>query len=420
MNHSTFLSAASLLLLATLSACTEAPAPAPGAPAPILQGNQLRFAPGHPQLALLGMATAAPGKAITVELPAKLVWNEERTQRIYPAFAGRVMAIKADVGQSVKSGALLAQLASPDFGMAQADTAKAGAEAQMSQKSLQRQRELFEAGIVARKDLEQAEFDAARTQADIQRTEARTRLYGGGGSVNQQLALVASINGTVVERNLNPGQEVRPDQSGPGVPALFVVTDPTSLWVQIDARESEIGTLKIGSAFELVIPSLGGQKFDGRVTAAADFIDPATRTIKVRGVVANPNRLLKAEMLATARIERILGSGVVIPSQAVSLLGAKQTVMVQTQPGVFERRDVTLSYQGPKDTVVSSGLEAGEQVVSENMLLLAREFRSVQDDARPASALDKKEPVIPSNIGQTATKTTAGVQAGMKPTQAKP
>jgi cobalt-zinc-cadmium efflux system membrane fusion protein len=383
VKHTTFLSALCLTLLA---ACTEAPAPAPEAPAPILQGGQLHFAAGHPQLALLGVASAAPGKAITVELPAKLVWNEERTQRIYPAFAGRVMAIKADLGQAVKAGSLLAQLASPDFGMAQADTAKASAEGSLSQKSLQRQRELFEAGIIARKDLDQAEFDTARTQAEIQRTEARTKLYGSGGSVNQQLALVASINGTVVERNLNPGQEVRPDQSGPGVPALFVVTDPTSLWVQIDARESEIGTLKIGSSFELVIPSLGGQKFQGRVTAAADFIDPSTRTIKVRGVVANPDRLLKAEMLATARIERILGEGLVIPSQAVSLLGTKHTVMVQTQPGVFESREVGLSYQGPKETVVSSGLEAGEQVVTENVLLLVREFRIAQSDAKPVKA----------------------------------
>ncbi|MBC7599923.1 MAG: efflux RND transporter periplasmic adaptor subunit [Polaromonas sp.] len=430
MKHTIFLSTFSLALLACLSACTEAPAPAPEAPAPILQGSQLRFAAGHPQLALLGIVSAAPGKAITVELPAKLVWNEERTQRIYPAFAGRVMAIRADVGQSVKSGALLAQLASPDFGMAQADTAKAGAEARLSQKSLQRQRELFEAGIIARKDLDQAEFDAARTQVEIQRTEARTRLYGGGsGNVNQQLALVASINGTVVERNLNPGQEVRPDQSGPGVPALFVVTDPTSLWVQIDARESEIGTLKIGSSFELVIPSLGGQKFEGRVTAAADFIDPATRTIKVRGLVANPNRLLKAEMLATARIERILGSGVVVPSQAVSLLGNKHSVMVQVQPGVFETRAVVLGYQGPRETVIASGLEAGEQVVSENMLLLARTFRATQEDANPGGKADNaenrektgnKEAVAQANLAKAATKTVADDKTGMKPAQAKP
>ena len=416
MNKTILFFAASLAMLA---ACTEAPVPPPEAPAPILQGNQLRFAPNHPQLALLGLATAAPGKAITVELPAKLVWNEERTQRIYPAFAGRVMAIKADVGQSVKSGTLLAQLASPDFGMAQADTAKATAEASFSQKSLQRQRELFSAGIIARKDLDQAEFDAARTQAEIQRTRARTKLYGGsgGGGVNQQLGLITSISGTVVERNLNPGQEVRPDQSGPGVPALFVVTDPTSLWVQIDARESEIATLKVGSTFELVIASLGGQKFEGRVTAAADYIDPATRTIKVRGVVANPNRLLKAEMLATARIERQMGAGVVIPSQAVSLLGNKHTVMVQTQPGVFEAREVTLSYQGPRESAAASGLEVGEQVVSENMLLLLNEFRGAQSDAtagvKAPASLDKSasnKPPAQSNSAQPATNSVANTQ----------
>lgn len=385
------LTVGTLLAALLLAGCNDAPAPAaPEAPAPILQGNQLRFAPGHPQLALLGLASAAPGKAITVDLPARLVWNEERTQRIYPAFAGRVMAIKADVGQAVKPGTLLAQLSSPDYGIAQADTVKAVADAQLTKKSLQRQRELFEAGIIARKDLDVAEADAARSQAEIQRADARTRLYGGGGNINQQLSLMSSINGMVVERNLNPGQEVRPDQSGPGIPALFVVTDPTSLWVQIDARESETGTLRPGSTFELIIPTLPGQKFEGRVVAAADFIDPATRTIKVRGVIANPDRLLKAEMLATARIERIIGPGVVIPSQAVSLIAGKHTVLVQVQPGVFETREVFLSYQGPRETVVSRGLEAGEQVVNENMLLLARQFRNAQEDARPAAAADKK------------------------------
>ena len=401
------------LLAVALIACTEAPAPIPEPPAPIVQGNQLRFAAGHPQLALLGVATAAPGKAITVELPARLVWNEERTQRIYPAFAGRVTAIRADVGQAVKAGTQLAQLASPDFGIAQADTAKAQGDASFTQKTVQRQRELFEAGIIARKDLEQAEADANRARAEVSRAEARTRLYGGGsGSVNQQLALSATVNGIVVERNLNPGQEVRPEQSGVGVPALFVVTDPTSLWVQIDARESEIGTLKVGSSFELVVPSLGGQKFEGRVTAAADFIDPATRTIKVRGVVDNKARTLKAEMLATARIERQLGSGVVVPAGAVLLRGTKHSVFVQTQAGVFEPREVTLGYQGPREVVVSSGLEAGEQVVSDNVLLLARQFRMAQEDAKPEGKSEAKSEAKPPdasmNTSSSASKTVAG------------
>jgi cobalt-zinc-cadmium efflux system membrane fusion protein len=373
-----------LLLAATLAltACNEPPAPKPEIPAPIVQGNQLRFTAGHPQLALLTLTPATEAQAITIELPAKLVWNEERTQRIYPAFAGRVAAIKADVGQQVKSGAALALLASPEFGQAQSETAKAEADARLSAKALQRQRELFEAGIVARKELEQSEADAARAQAELERAQARTRLYGSASGVNQQLALQASINGVVVERNLNPGQEVRPEISGPGVPALFVVTDPSSLWIQIDARESEVAAVRRGATFELLVPTLGGQTFEGRVMASADFIDPQTRTIKIRAVVANPRRELKAEMLGTARFERRFQTGVRIPAKAVLLSGARHSVFVQTRPGEFEQREITLDFEGPKEVIVGHGLQAGEQVVSENALLLARQFRLAQEEAK--------------------------------------
>ena len=386
------------LVAATLAACNSAAPPETQAPAqPIVQDNQIRFPPGHSQLALLSITAAAPGKSITVELPARVVWNEARTQRIYPPFAGRVMAIRADVGQSVKAGGVLANLASPDFGSAQADTAKAQSDLRLSQKTMQRQRELLDAGIIARKDFEQAEADASRAQAEAQRANARTNLYGGasGVGVDQQLAIRTSVAGVVVERNLNPGQEVRPDQSGPGVPALFVVTDPTSLWIQIDARESDVGTLLPGSSFELVVPSLPGRKFEGKVIAASDFIDPATRTIKIRGIVDNRDRLLKAEMLATARLERQLGAGVLVPASAVLLTGVKHSVFVQTQPGLFEPREVQLGYQGPREVVVSHGLEVGEQVVSNNVLLLARQFRLAQEEAAPVGV--RVPPALPGS-----------------------
>jgi membrane fusion protein, heavy metal efflux system len=367
-----------LLLLAgalALAACrNESNAPAEP-PSPTMQGRQLVYPANHPQVAQLGVVTAAPARTLTVDLPARLVWNEDRTQRIYPAFAGRVSRIDADLGQAVKPGTVLAQLASPDFGVAQADTAKAQVDARLAQKSLARQRELFEAGVVARKELEQAEADAARSQAEVQRAEARTRLYGArGNGVDQRLALVAGVTGLVVERNLTPGQELRPDQMGPGVPPLFVISDPSSLWVQIDARETEAATLRPGASFELLVPSMPEDKFEGRVIAAGDFIDPATRTIKVRGLIANGDRKLKAEMLATARVERSPGAGVMVPASAVLLRDARQSVFVQVRPGVYEPRDITVGWQGPKEVLVSRGLEAGEQVVSDNTLLLARQY----------------------------------------------
>lgn len=375
-----------LLMLLLLAACGDQPQPKPEAPAPIMQDNQLRFSLEHPQLKLLSLVAADQARPITIELPAKLVWNEEHTQRIYPPFAGRVTAIQADVGQRVDAGMPLAQLASPDFGQAQSDTARAKADTRLADKALQRQRELFEAGIVARKELDQAEAEHERARAELDRALARTRLYGGSTEVNQQLTLRAGIRGVVVERSLNPGQELRPEMAGPGVPPLFVVTDPGTLWLQIDARENEIGVLRKGQRFRLSVPALPGKAFEGRITASSDFIDPQTRTIKVRAVVANPERLLKAEMLASALFERRFDHGVVVPASAVLLNGSQHRVFIQPRPGAFEPRKVELGYQGVREVVITGGLVPGDQVVTENALLLARQFRMAQHEAPPTPA----------------------------------
>lgn len=395
-------------VLLALTGCSEPAPPAPEAPAAVLQGNQLRFPAGHPQLALLTTVDARPSTAVAIDLPARLTWNESRTQRIFPAFAGRVTAIRADVGQSVKAGTVLAQMASPDFGQAQADAARAGVDAQLTQKSLARQKELLAAGVIARKDFEIAEADAARAQTEVARAQARSKLYGGGNGFNQQLGLVSGINGIVVERNLNPGQELRPDQSGVGVPAPFVVSDPTSLWVQIDARERDVASLRAGSTFELIVPTLPDEKFVGKVITSGDAIDPSTRTIKVRGEVANPDRRLKAEMLATARLERHLGGGLVIPASAVVLRGAQHTVFVLAGPGVFEPREVRLSYQDSKLAVVARGLEVGDKVVSENVLLLARQFALSQanGEGKELSATPAEEPSKAIKAAPAAEKAT--------------
>jgi membrane fusion protein, heavy metal efflux system len=373
------------LILAALAACSPPPAPAPVAePQPIMQDGRLRFPQGNPQLAMLATAPAQAADALAVDLPARLVWNEDRTQRVFAPLSGRVAAIQADLGKAVRKGDVLLSLHSPEFGAAQADAAKANADLRLNERTLQRQQELFEAGIVARKDLEQAQADVARAKAEADRANARVAVYASHSMVNQQLALRSDLGGMVVEKNVNPGQEVRPEQYGPGVLALFVISDPSSLWVQIDAQEADLPLLRPGAGFELSIAALPEQKFRGRVMATADVIDPSTRTIKVRGVVENPGRLLKAEMLGTARISRTMGQGLSVPASAVLLRGTKHWVFVKSAPDTFEPRQVTLSHESNLLSIVNSGLQAGELVVSENALLLAREFRIAEEAAKIA------------------------------------
>lgn len=352
-------------------------------PQPIVQGSQLRFPAKHPQLALLTTEAAVEANTLQLDLPAHLVWNEERTQRIYPAFAGRVLRMQADVGQSVKPGQVLATLSSPEFGAAQADALKARADADLARRAHARLQSLYDADVISRKELDLAQAELARAEAELARAQARTQMYGGTHQVNQSLGLTALVHGVVVERHLSAGLEVRPDQSGP---ALFVISDPSSLWIEIDAREADIAAIKPGTEFALSLPNFPQQTFKARIVTTGDFIDANSRTVKVRGLIDNRDRRLKAEMLGTAHIERVVRAGVLVPASAVQLRGTEHWCYVETEPGVFEARPVEVGHEGLKEVLITEGVKPGERVVKENSLLLARAFRAAQDEANIKAA----------------------------------
>ena len=160
-----------------------------------------------------------------------------------------------------------------------------------------------------------------------------------------------------------------------------MVTDPTQLWVQIDAQEADLRDLRPGAKVQLTVPVLGEQPFEATVRAVTDQIDPGTRTIKIRASVPNPNRLLKSEMLAKVRYARAVGHTVEVPASAVFLRGKDHYVFVQTAPGVFAPRDVKVAYDGAQRVLLSDGLQAGEQVVVQNGLLLSRELQIARETA---------------------------------------
>lgn len=362
--------------ISLLAACGDKPPPAaaPAAAKPQFAGTLVTFAPGSPQLASLGLAPVAALGNVGIELTARLVWDENRTVRIYPPFAGRVLRIATQAGEQVKAGQILAYVGSPDFGQAQADVGKAVADFALAEKSLARVKELHENGVAPRKDLAQADADHARARSELTRAQGRVRLYGGGAGIDQTLALKSPIGGVVVERNLNPGQEVRPDQGG--APALFVVTDPTQLWVQIDAHEKDLPVLAKGASFKVKVPSYPEQSFSARLDVVADFIDPQTRVIRARGSVANDDRRLKGEMLVTAVFEPKGPPGVGVPARAVIFSDGAHFAFVERAAGSFERVAVVAGAERGGQLTIVSGLIAGQRVVSDGALLLQQVMRS--------------------------------------------
>ena len=314
-----------------------------------------------------------------LRLPGRLVWNEEKTVRVFPQLGGRIQSIAVDVGNAVKINQSLAVLNSPDYGQALADARKAGADAQVAAQALERNRQLREAGVVAEKDWQLAEAASVAARAEAQRASRRLAELGGDG--DGAYILRSPLAGVVVERNLNPGMEFRADQA---TAPLFVVTDPGRLWIQIDAGEADLANLKAGEPLLIESRQFPGERFKGVIRHVADFVDPATRTIKVRGEVSNADRRLKGEMFVNALVALPASQALRVPASAVFLLGEKRYVFVEEAPGRYRRQQVEAGSEREGRVDLLAGVKEGDRVVTEGNLNLLKFFKPAIADKQAA------------------------------------
>jgi cobalt-zinc-cadmium efflux system membrane fusion protein len=340
-----------------------------------VENDHVLVATDAPQAGSISVEASKSPDAAILSLNGRIVWDDNATTRLFTPFAGRVTKIPVETGQCVKTGDPLAHIASPDYGQAQADARRAATDLILSERTLARTRDLLSHGAAAEKDLQAAEAEMERARLEKQRTAERLALYGSSvDSVDQSYVLKAPIPGIVVERNINPGAELRSDQMLANTPQLalphFVITDPTRLWIQIDVPEREQGRVRLEQSFAIKSMSIPGQTFTGKVDFISDSLDPTTRTIKVRGSVPNPQRLLKAEMFVKAEFVLAPESGVEVSSRAVFLRGEKHYVMLEEQPGHYSRQEVSVGSERAGRLIITNGLKPGQRVVVDGALLL--------------------------------------------------
>jgi cobalt-zinc-cadmium efflux system membrane fusion protein len=342
-----------------------------------LNARELRFAAGSPQLSFIKVeAVEALPEPLLDPLNARVAYDENHTVRVSSPIAGRVTRIFAQPGDRVAAGQQLVLLDSPDFAAAAADLAKSTADLQLKQKAYARTRELYEGEVIARKDFDAAESDLRQTEAEHNRAKLRLHnLDPGASGGGASYALRAPIAGIVAERNVNPGTEVRPDAPNP----LFVVTDPTHLWVIVDLPERNLGAVHTGQQVLVEVDAYPDERFPARVATVGEVLDAATRRIQVRCVVDNPKRLLKPEMYA--RVTPLADTRAKLPrihNSALITEGLYNFLFVEIEPGIFEKRQVTLGLQGRNVSYVKQGLKEGDRVVSVGALLLNSELAGTE------------------------------------------
>jgi cobalt-zinc-cadmium efflux system membrane fusion protein len=336
-------------------------------------GDTIRFAQDAPQLAFLQIQPVGNYPEPMVDsLNARLAYDDNRTARVYSPIGGRVLKITADVGRNVKAGDELLALDAPDYAQATSDEVKAQADLQRKREANDRAQALLKVNGISLKDAESAEADFRQAEAEAQRAAARLHNLQSMASVTDgKFVLRAPISGTISERQVNLGSEVRTDAASP----LFVITEPKKLWALIDLPEIYLDKVRVGQPVSIEVDAYPGEIFKGKVTVIAEALDPVTRRIQVRAEVDNSSNRLRPEMFARATpVADNRHNMPRIPNTALFAQGIHSYVFVEQAPGVLQRRRIELGLQSHDYSYVKEGLQAGDRVVTTGALLLNSEL----------------------------------------------
>src|SRR5262249_49244640 len=235
---------------------------------------------------------------------------------------------------------------------------------------------------ISKKDLQAGEAELALAQAEQRRAltalgVAQSRLLVFGKTlidinmlkavVDRNLTIVAPIAGTIVDRQVGPGQILKPDTTTP----LFQISDLSELWVHGDVFESDLPNIKLGARAEIRVESYPKSVFPARVSFINPTVDPVTRTVHVRCELSNPRERLKPDMFAKLKIAAAGKQSVpVIPSSAVVALDGYSFVLVEGARGRFRKRKIEVGPGVDGSVMVISGLKVGDRIVTKGAVLL--------------------------------------------------
>jgi cobalt-zinc-cadmium efflux system membrane fusion protein len=298
---------------------------------------------------------------------------------IGPLIAGRIVSIKAQVGERVQAGQVLAELESFEVGQAQAAYLTARATSLAAQANLRRERELAERKVSSERERELAEAAAITEQAQLAAATQRLRALGlrqvdiRQTSENRAgiVPLYSPIDGTIITRSISLGQAVQPATDA------FAVANLSQLWVQLDLFEKDLPYVHADQRAEIRTEVYPGRTFPARVAYIGQVIDEKTRTAPVRIEFDNHEGLFRPGQFVTATLQgdpsRVTSEVLAVPRKAVLTVDGKPLVFVQDGPG-FGKRGIELGASGGQMIEVRSGLAVGDKIAVDGGFLLKSEL----------------------------------------------
>ena len=328
------------------------------------------------QMAHLQIVAAEKGPLPrTLRLAGAVAYNAFETTPVFAPIGGPVHEILVAPGQFVNAGQPLLTVTSPDYSSARSAYLKARTAFALADKLYTRAQDLYSHGAIAEADLQQAESNRTQAHADMESSADALRALGlkdpevvlkNSAQPTAEIPVHAPVTGEIIERLVGPGQLLQG-----GTTQCFTISNTSTVWVLVNVYQSDLSFIHLGDLVEISTDSYP-EVFRGKISYLAPALDANTRTLQARIVTDNPGRKLKKDMYVTALVRAgSIPDAITVPDAAILRDTENQPfVYVQTNPGEFARRIVTLGESGKGRTRIVTGLKEGERIVGDGSLFL--------------------------------------------------
>lgn len=312
------------------------------------------------------------------EFPATVQANENELAEVTTLIRGRVVEVSVDVGKDVKRGERLALLGSADLGVAEGAYLKAAAKQHEAQLVYERATDLHQHRAISLAEVQRREAEMKTARAEAREASHRLALLGvptqeirrleRDQTIRSDVAIRAPFAGRVIMRNITRGEVIETSQK------CFTIADLSEVWVVGSVPEKDVRFIRPDQTVEVVVAAYPHMLWSGKITHLGDVLDPATRTMRLRVTVNNPDRILKPEMFATVQVYAVPAQELLaVPSAAVQRDGVGKIVFVRRGEDRFELRRVLLGDEQGERVAVLEGLRQGEEVVVKGAFALKSE-----------------------------------------------
>jgi membrane fusion protein, heavy metal efflux system len=286
-----------------------------------------------------------------------------RTVPVISIATGRVLEIKARLGDVVKKGQTLLLVQSADIAGAYSDYQKAVADEKLSQTQLERAKLLYDKGVISQNDLQVAEDTDAKAKVDVRTSAEKLRVLG-SANLDQPSGTVevrAPISGVVTDQQVTNAAGV----AGLGSPNPFTISDLSYVWILCDVYENDLSAVHPGEKADIRLNAYPDKTFTGTISNIGPILDPNTRTSKVRIEVQNPGLMRPGMFVTTTFHGRKKQSFAALPATAILHLQDKDWVYIPAGDKTLRRIEVKSGDMLPGNMqVILSGVSVGQDVVS--------------------------------------------------------